>query len=282
MKIVRKPAVAGTFYEANSARLRAQIEDCYRHPLGPGKAPTVARPGRRHILGAVVPHAGYMYSGPVACHSYIQLAQDGQPDTAVILGPNHTGVGSGVSIQVEGEWETPLGRVDLDQKVASEILRRCKLIEEDSSAQEYEHSVEVQVPMLQYLYGEDVKIVPIVVMLQYKNVCKDLASALAETLHGKNAVVVASSDFTHYEPAPNAQSKDRRALSCIEKIEGEQLLDTVERYDISMCGPGPVATMLMATKLLGASSCRLLKYATSGDVTGDVQAVVGYGAAVVA
>lgn len=220
-----------------------------------------------------------MYSGPVACHSYTELANDGKPETAVILGPNHTGMGSGVSIQTEGEWLTPLGSVEIDSSTADAILKNSQFVEEDAVAQENEHSVEVQVPMLQFLYDDSVKIVPIVIMLQYLEVCKDLSAAIAKVVKKKNIIIIASSDFTHYEPANIAKEKDKRALASIERLEGEELLRTVERDSISMCGPGPVATLLLAAKLLGAKSSQILKYSNSGEVTGDLRSVVGYGAA---
>jgi MEMO1 family protein len=220
-----------------------------------------------------------MYSGPVACHSYAELAKDGKPEAAVILGPNHTGMGSGVSIETEGEWITPLGKVQIETSIAKEILEKSEFLEEDSAAQVNEHSVEVQVPMLQFLYNESVKIVPIVIMLQNLEVCADLSSAIAKVAEQRNIIIIASSDFTHYEPADIAREKDKLALANIERIEGEELLKTVERNNISMCGPGPVATTLLAAKKLGARSSRVLKYSNSGDVTGDMQSVVGYGAA---
>ncbi len=172
-----------------------------------------------------------------------------------------------------------MGDVEIDTAIAKEIMKKSSLLEEDEAAQANEHSVEVQVPMLQFLYGEKVRIVPIVIMLQYLDVCRELSKAIAETVKGKNVIVIASSDFTHYEPAAAAQEKDTRALSNIENIDGEGLLNTVEKYNITMCGPAPVATMLLAASILGANSSEILKYSTSGDITGDVQAVVGYGSA---
>ncbi len=279
LRVIRRPAVAGAFYEGNGQRLKEQIANCYQHRLGPGKLPQISETVKRSLLGIVVPHAGYMYSGPVACHSYAELAKDGKPETAIILGPNHTGMGSGVSIQTEGEWITPLGSVEIDSSTANGILENSQLLEEDSVAQENEHSVEVQVPMLQYLYGNSVKIVPIVIVLQYLETCKDLSAAIAKEAKQKNVVIIASSDFTHYEPARIAQEKDKRALANIERMEGEELLRTVERDNISMCGPGPVATLLLTARLLEAKSSQILKYANSGDTTGDLRSVVGYGAA---
>lgn len=275
----RRPAVAGAFYEASQERLRKQIETCYKHRLGPGILPKIGQSSERKIVGLVAPHAGYMYSGPVACHSYAELAKDGIPDTAIIIGPNHTGMGSSVSIQTAGEWITPLGTTVLDSTVAREIVKKSRFLEEDLASQESEHSVEVQVPMLQFLYGDSVKIVPIVIMLQHLEVCMDLSSAIAEVVRDRNAIIIASSDFTHYEPASVAHEKDKRALADVERLDGESLLETVERHNISMCGPAPVATTLLVAKMLHAQSSQILKYSTSGDITGDMQSVVGYAAA---
>lgn len=282
MNVTRRPAVAGAFYESSAQRLRDQIANCYQHRLGPGKLPQISENKARTIIGLVVPHAGYMYSGPVACHSYAELARDGKPEAAVILGPNHTGMGSGVSIETEGEWITPLGKVEIESSIANEILKNSQFLEEESAAQKSEHSVEVQVPMLQFLYDKSVKIVPIVIMLQYLEVCKDLSSAIARAVKQRDVIIIASSDFTHYEPAKIATAKDKRALEDIERLDGEELLRTVERDNISMCGPGPVATTLLAAKQLGARASQILKYSNSGDITGDMQSVVGYGAAKIA
>jgi MEMO1 family protein len=282
LRVTRRPAVAGTFYEGTAQRLREQIADCYEHRLGPGQLPKVSRNSQRNLLAIVVPHAGYMYSGPVACHSYAELAKDGKPEAAVILGPNHTGIGSGVSIETEGEWITPLGKVEIETSIADEILKSSKFLEEDSVAQEDEHSVEVQVPMLQFLYNQSVKIVPIVIMLQNLEVCEDLSKAIAKVAGERNVIIIASSDFTHYEPVDVAKAKDKRALANIEELGGAELLMTVERNNITMCGPGPVATTLLVAKKLGAHTSQILKYSNSGEITGDMRSVVGYGAAKIA
>ncbi len=172
-----------------------------------------------------------------------------------------------------------MGTVEIDTTTANEIMKKSRFIEEDSAAQENEHSVEVQVPMLQFLYDKSVRIVPIVIMLQHLEVCMDLSAAIAEVASQRNAIIIASSDLTHYESGTIAHEKDKRAIANIEQIQGEELLRTVERYKISMCGPAPVATTLLAASILGAQSSQILKYATSGDITGDMHSVVGYAAA---
>ncbi|MDI9620092.1 MAG: AmmeMemoRadiSam system protein B [Candidatus Nezhaarchaeota archaeon] len=277
MPRTRYPAVAGFFYEGDPDSLKKRLGWCFKHRLGPGSLPNVGR-GERSIVGLVSPHAGYMYSGPVAAHSYYELALDGKPDIVVILGPNHTGLGSGVSIVDSGTWKTPLGVVEVNSEVARKIARNSELISVDYLAHEQEHSIEVQLPFLQYLYGDDFTVVPICMMLQMRDVCLDVGRAIAEAVKEENAVIIASTDFTHYEPHDSAHEKDGKVLKAIASLDPESLLRLVEALPVSMCGPGPVATMLYAAKRLGASTARILSYATSGDVTGDKHAVVGYGA----
>jgi AmmeMemoRadiSam system protein B len=272
---VRRPAQAGSFYAGTAESLKAQIEECYRHKLGPGKTPTV-RKGPRRVIGLVCPHAGYMYSGPVAAHSYYRLAIDGQPDTVVILGPNHTGMGSGLALVSEGVWRTPLGDAQVDEATAREILRRSGIVDIDDSAHLPEHSIEVQLPFLQHLYGSTFQFVPICFLLQDLESCREVGQAIAEALRGKNAVVIASTDMTHYESHETAEKKDRMALSAVEKLDEETFYSTVEDYHISTCGYGPVVALVSAAKILGATQGQVLCYRTSGDVTGDYSAVVGY------
>ncbi len=275
---VRRPAVAGFFYPSDKASLLKAIEDCFKHALGPGKLPHLNRQGPRRILGLVCPHAGYMYSGPVAAHAYYALANDGLFDTAVILGPNHQGLGSVIATVDSGYWETPLGKVPVDADLVKRIVKLSGIVDIDESAHLYEHSIEVQLPFLQYIYGSDFRFVPICMLMQDLNSSMILGKALAQALEGKNAVIIASTDFSHYEPHEVAKRKDTEAIKCILRLNPEALYETVMNMNISMCGVAPVMTMLVATKILGASAAYLLKYATSGDVTGDFSQVVGYGA----
>ncbi|MCX8204111.1 MAG: AmmeMemoRadiSam system protein B [Candidatus Nezhaarchaeota archaeon] len=282
MRRIRRPAVAGYFYESDPSSLRARIEQCFLSKLGPGRLPKVAVDGPRRIKGLVVPHAGYMYSGPVAAHAYLALAEDGVPDTVVIIGPNHTGWGAGVSMMAEGSWRTPLGDVEIDAELAKSIQKASELISIDEEAHLNEHSIEVQLPFLAYLYGSRFKFVPICMMLQSYEPCVDVGRAVASASQGRNVVIIASSDFTHYESQASAGAKDRLAIGFIERLDPAGLLEVVESRGISMCGPGPVAAMLVASTLLGASSAKLLKYATSGDVTHDYSSVVGYSSMLIA
>jgi len=277
LRKIRYPAVAGLFYEGDSEALKKRIEWCFKHRLGPGSIPTANEMGKRSIVGLVCPHAGYMYSGPVAAHSYAELAMDGVPDVVVIIGPNHTGLGSGVSIVDSGYWKTPLGNVEVNDEVAKKIVKNSEIIAVDELAHLQEHSIEVQLPFLQYMYGNRFSFVPICMMLQLRDVCVEVGNAIAKALESENAVVIASTDFTHYEPQGRAYEKDLKVLKTIEALDPDTMLRFVDSLPVSMCGPGPVASMLYAVKKLGARKATILKYATSGDVTGDKFSVVGYG-----
>jgi len=273
---VRYPAVAGSWYPGTLKGLRAQIEECFTHKLGPGKIPKVTGDGPRKIVGLVCPHAGYMYSGPVAAHSYYNLALDGKPEIVVLLGPNHRGYGSALAIMNEGAWRTPLGDVEIDTETAKQIVRESRIIDIDESAHGPEHSLEMQLPFLQYLYGSEFKFVPISFLMQDLESSREVGQAIGSALAGKNAVVIASTDMTHYEPQRVAGSKDKRAIDAILKLDEGQLYSVVESYGISMCGYGPTIAMITAAKAMGAKEAQLLCYKTSGDVTGDYSAVVGY------
>jgi len=273
---VRRPCQAGAFYAGTEESLRDEIKKSFLHRLGPGKLPELNVMGERKIVALVCPHAGYMYSGPVASNGYCSLALDGKPDTLVILGPNHTGLGSGVSIMTEGSWSTPLGEVRIDTELASAILKHSKLVDIDDSAHAQEHSIEVQLPFLQYVLGEKFQFVPICMMMQDLKTSVEVGEALAKALEGKNGVILASSDMTHYEPQKTAEKKDQLAINAILKLDEAELQSVVESRSISMCGYGPVTTAVKASKILGAKEAKLLSYKTSGDITGDYSAVVGY------
>ena len=275
---IRHPAVAGSWYAGTHNRLRAQIEELFTHRLGPGSLPTVVKEGPRSVVGLVVPHAGYLASGPVAAHAYYRLAKDGKPDVIVIFGPNHTGQGSALAVMNEGAWRTPLGDVEIDTETANKILQESNIIDVDERAHAYEHSIELQLPFLQYLYGSDFKFVPICFMMQDLQSSHEVGKAVALALKGKNGLVIASSDLTHYEPQERAEKKDKMAIDAALKMDEEQYYHTVESYGISTCGYGPTIAAITAAKDLGAKKSELLCYRTSGDILGDRSAVVGYAA----
>ncbi len=273
---MRPPVVAGQFYAGSRLSLVEQIEWCYTHTHGPGEVPKV-QAGPRRLVGLVSPHAGYMYSGPVAAHGFARMAQDGKPDSILIIGPNHTGYGSGVSIMASGRWRTPLGEVQVDKALSEAIKQGSEIIDVDETAHAHEHSLEVQLPFLQHLFGDEFKIVPICMMLQDVRTSKEVGDAIGKASVGKNIVIIASTDFTHYESQRSAAMKDRRAIEKILALDPEGLTQTVEEEAITMCGYGPVSVMLQASKKLGAKKAELLKYATSGETAGPMPQVVGYG-----
>lgn len=257
---IRKPAVAGQFYPGKEDALRKSIEKMI-----------VGVQEKIKAIGVVSPHAGYIYSGPAAGELYSNVEI---PGTVIILGPNHTGIGSPYAIMTEGKWQTPLGEVEIEEGLAKELLKANSLFQEDADAHKFEHSLEVQVPFLQY-YSPFVKIVPIVVGGADFD---EIGKALGETLkkHKGDFLIVASSDMTHYEPDEIARKKDNMAIEAILKLDEKEMLQKIKRYDISMCGYGPTAIMLIAAKILGAKNAKLIKYMTSGDTSGDYSAVVGY------
>jgi AmmeMemoRadiSam system protein B len=275
---VRRPCQAGAFYEGNAESLKRQIRNCFLNKLGPGQLPTVVENGQRGVVGLICPHAGYMFSGPVAAHSYYQLAIDGKPDLVFILGPNHTGLGSGLAVMNEGVWRTPLGDVEIDAEAANQVVQESKIVDVDEAAHNYEHSIEVQLPFLQYLYGGGFKIVPICFLMQDLNSAREVGEALAKIAAQRNAVMIASSDMTHYEPQEKAQNKDLKALEAVEAMDEARFYSIIESQRVTACGYGPIGALVTAAKSLGVKEAKLLCYKTSGDVIGDYSSVVGYAA----
>ncbi len=279
---LRKPAVAGSFYPASEAQLREAIKGSYLHKLGPGRLPSKGAAGETHGLKACVcPHAGYMYSGPIAAHSYLDVSQLDKPDLVVIVGPNHYGVGSGIATYGEGEWETPLGRVVVDAEASRKIVKLTGIVDIDPEAHRREHSIEVQLPFLQAMYGGSFSLLPISLAFQDKATARDLGKGLAGMLGDaadgeRSAVLIASSDLTHYEPAAQAKEKDTALLGHVQRLDLDAFYTTLERRNITACGYGAIGAVMEACRLLGLEKGRVNAYATSGDVTGENEAVVGY------
>lgn len=277
MERIRRSAVAGGFYEADPEDLKKQIEWCFTHPIGPGEIPKKAIETQpRKLIGIISPHAGYMYSGPVAAHGYSKVALDGKPELIIIVGPNHTGYGPSISVMSEGVWETPLGKVHIDSDTAKKIISGCKYAKADHLAHIYEHSIEVQLPFLQYIFGSDFVFVPIVMMIQELETSTCLGESIAKAVEDKNVLLIASSDLTHYESHERAVKKDSLLIKAILNMNIKEIFETIYMHNISACGPGAIATIIHASKILGAKKIALLKYATSGDVSGDKTHVVGY------
>lgn len=249
-----------------------ELERCFLSPLGPGHLPEVVKDGERRLVGAMVPHAGLVFSGPVAAHVYAEIAKDGLPETVVIIGPNHTGHGRPVSASAES-FETPMGIMKVDLEIVSRLRG---VVEIDRTAHLYEHSLEVQLPFLQYL-SPALKIVPVVMGQQDIIMAKETAKILREACAGKDVLYLASTDFSHYVSASVAKERDGKVIQKILDLDAEGMMETVSSLDVSMCGYGPVATMLLAS---GGSKARLLHYGNSGDVR-PMNDVVGYAAMVV-
>lgn len=279
---LRRPAVAGSFYPAGEAELREAVEASYLHRLGPGRLPSPTAPGPVPELKACVcPHAGYAYSGPIAAHSFLDVSQLQTPGLVVVVGPNHYGLGSGVATYGEGEWETPLGKVHVDHEASRRIVELTGLVDIDPEAHRREHSIEVQLPFLQHLYGKAFTLLPISLAFQHKSVARDLGKGLAELLKekaeaGVGAVLIASSDLTHYEPGAQAKEKDTALLKHVERLDLDAFYSTLERRVVTACGYGAIATVMEACRLVGYGKGKVNAYATSGDVTGENGAVVGY------
>lgn len=264
----RTPAVAGQFYQGTDVRLMQQVEQYIDRGCV-----------KEEVIGIMVPHAGLMYSGMIAGALYSSIKF---PKTFIMLGPNHTGLGPGISLMEEGEWEIPTGTFGIDKKLAVKIARAAPKVTRDSQAHAFEHSLEVQLPFLAY-FSREVKIVPIAILSASLEDCLELAGGIAQAVRGVDypVVILASSDMSHYVPDKVARQKDRNAIDKMLLIDPEGLYETVRRERISMCGVLPATVMLAAARLLGAGSARLVRYATSGEVSGDYEGVVGYAGIVV-
>ena len=270
---IRTPAVAGMFYPSEKNELKESIHQCFLHTFGPGKLPPTEE--KKKIYGVICPHAGYMYSGPIACHSFYSISSE-SPELFIIIGPNHWGVGCNVAAMKDCSWETPLGQVEVDSDAASELSKISNIVDLDFFSHTKEHSLEVQVPMLQEVYSE-FKILPIILIDQERNTAEEIGDAVATIAKQKNSIIIGSSDFTHYEPNEFAHEQDKALIEPILDLDVEQFYKVLYEKNVTACGYGAIASTMIACKKLGATKGELLKYATSGDVTGDTSSVVGYG-----
>ncbi len=263
--MIRKPAVSGQFYSGSKDELEREVTSLIDFKVK--KAPAI---------GVVSPHAGYVYSGPVAGKVLSEIKPTG---TYIILGPNHTGLGEELRLDESEIWKMPLGDVKLNKALGDAILRNCRYISRDSLSHLHEHSIEVQIPFLQMLQKE-FTITPISVACSDLTILREAGIAIAKSIRDLNiesdVTIIASSDMTHYESAEEAKRKDTIAIDAILKLDEAKLIRSVRDFDITMCGYAPTVIMLVAAKELGAKSARLVKYQTSGDVSGDYSSVVGY------
>lgn len=260
----REPVVAGAFYPETKSQLVKMLEK-FTEPAAE----------KTDAISVICPHAGYVYSGPTAGAVYKGITI---PETVVILGPNHTGHGQPYAVANHNNWQTPLGEVELNREIIKKLVEKSKYLEADEVAHEEEHSIEVQVPFLQF-FKNNVKIVPVSLSgflndPAWAEIGKVLADVIQESK--KEVLIVASTDMTHYEDQKSAESKDRYAIEAILSLNEDQLIERVSEKDISMCGYGPVIVSIIASKHLGAKKGTLVRYATSGDVSGNYDRVVGY------
>ena len=265
---IRQPAVAGRFYPQNPETLTADLESYLSSTADAAPA-----------TGCVVPHAGYMYSGHVAGAVFARIAV---PRRSILLCPNHTGMGQPLSIMSEGAWQTPLGAAAIDSELAETLKQRLPLLREDSAAHRAEHAAEVELPFLQ-IRRPHFTFVPIALGTAHFEPLEALGHAVAEVVRAQSepVLVIASSDMNHYENDQVTRIKDHKAIEPILRLDARGLYDTVMNEEISMCGFGPTVAMITAARDLGATSAELVRYATSGDVSGDRDMVVGYAGIIV-
>ena len=272
--MIRKPVVAGQFYENDPQKLTQSIANCFVHKFGPGKKPPSLE--SQKIYGIICPHAGYMYSGAPAAHAYHAISSQ-NIDLAVIIGPNHWGIGSDIATMCNGKWKTPLGMIEIDSDASSHFLNLTENVKDDFFSHTRDHSLEVQIPMLQTIFPEKLKILPIIMKQQGIETAKEIGSAIADIAKTRKLTIIGSSDFTHYEENAFAYEQDKALIEPILKLDVEEFYNILKERKVSACGYGAIASTIVACKTLGATKGILLSYSTSGDITGIKDSVVGYG-----
>ena len=271
---LRPPVAAGTFYDIDVSMLKKQLASCFK---------IKAKKPKKKVIAAIVPHAGYVYSGSIAAHVYSVL----EKSNYLILGTNHSGFGAMFALMKKGLWKTPLGEVVIDENLANKLMAECKLIEYDVIPHEIDHSIEVQLPFIQYKFGSDFNFIPISVLNEFSDETvvenyRIVGKAIGKILKKEKRpwTVLASSDFSHFIPKLAAEKIDKYAIKSILKLNESEFIESVNEKKASICGYGAIATAIVAAKELGAKKAELLKYGTSADVTEEEQSVVGYAAIV--
>ncbi|MEW6074760.1 MAG: AmmeMemoRadiSam system protein B [Candidatus Omnitrophota bacterium] len=267
---IRKPVVAGQFYPATGQEIRKLIASF-----------VIKEPSKKDVIACVLPHAGYVYSGRVAVETVLSMKLK---DTVVLIGPNHSGYGEEFSIMTEGAWQTPMGEVQVNSGLARQMASSSPYLKEDTVAHRYEHSLEVELPVLQY-FRKSFDIVPLTIFPGELSVLKRIGEQIAEAIIAKrlkgSVIIAASTDMTHYEPQDRVEKKDRIAIEAILALNEAGLFEGIARHGISMCGYAAVAVMLSAAKTLGATKGELIKYQTSAAASNDSSSVVGYAGMVI-
>ncbi len=269
----RKPVAAGSFYPSDPEELRDYIRELFLCKRGPGFLPDPN--GFQKNVGLIVPHAGYVYSGATACHAYMEASNFGKPDLVVILGPNHTGLGKAISIWPMGAWITPLGKVKVDEEVSNSLSREFPSVSLDYEGHLMEHSIEVQIPFLQFTLGTGFKILPVCLGDQRKEVMFKLSKALGNSLKNRRFWMVSSTDLNHYENHETTLFKDKMVIDAIVNGNVDDLYDRISQNHITMCGYGAVAVQMY----MNIGNVQLLSHSTSGEVSRDYEQEVGYMAA---
>jgi AmmeMemoRadiSam system protein B len=268
-QIIRDPVVAGMFYDGSASVLREKIEGY----LKDAEIPDVG--GK--VRAIVSPHAGYMYSGLTAAHAY-KIIRGHKYECVVVIGPSHREYFDGISVYPGDMYRTPLGNVAVNKEIRSQLVDSCKLIIEANEGHRSEHSIEVQLPFLQYVLGE-FSFIPIIMGDQRRELCDALSKALVDVAKKHDILFVASSDLSHYHPADEAIILDKRVIHELENFNADTFIDKLEGGAFEACGGGPVAVIMKTARELGAGKTEILNYRDSGDITGDKKAVVGYLAA---
>lgn len=278
---LRRPAVSGRFYPRDPEDLRTDVRSylSQEHVSQDDRSPARRETQSVRAIGCIAPHAGYMYSGHVAgaVFAHIEI-----PSLCIVMCPNHTGIGHPLAIMSDGAWETPLGEVPLAAELAAALKQRFPALQEDFAAHRAEHAAEVELPFLQLLQP-DLSFVPIAIGTRQLEILDHLGAAIADVVAAQPepVLIIASSDMNHYESDAVTRIKDHRAIERILTLDPRGLHEVVTEQAISMCGFGPAVAMLTAARRLGAKSAELVKYATSGDISGDRNMVVGYAGVVV-
>jgi AmmeMemoRadiSam system protein B len=270
MNTLRKSVIAGSWYPGSPSVLRRDIEN-YFNSVSELKL-------KGEVVGLIAPHAGYIYSGKIAAHAY-NLIREEKYDVVIVVGPSHRVAFHGVSVFRLGGFETPLGIVPVAEDLAEKITNLRKIVVDIPEAHLQEHSVEIQLPFLQVALG-DFSFLPLVMGDQDANTCQELAEAIYEAAHGKKILIVGSSDLSHFYSYNMAKKMDAIALEYLKNGDAAGLLRSLENGEVEACGGGPMAVAMLVARLMRADKAHLLKYANSGDVTGDKSSVVGYAAAV--
>lgn len=269
----RSPYYAGSFYPKHTCDLIKLLHFCFNKSIfGPKKKQII----NTKIFGIIVPHGAYIFSGAISANAFFEIASL-NIDTFILIGPDHHGIGKRISVTSEGYWQTPLGDVLIDNTITNDLKRSCDFIEEDNIVHQIEHSLEIQVPFIQYSFGNSFTIVPLLLRDQDIETSMLLGNLIAKYSARKNVMIIASSCLTHYESNSSVQKKDFQLIKSIESLNIESFYESLMNLKASVCGYGAIASVMRAVQILGSKKGELLRYATSGDVTSDNKnTVVGY------